>query len=80
MALPFGSEPSENPIKGHANSAPAKPDIFKKVAAATGLLQTTHRGKPSSIHALLEQASIVTLLMLHDTVQAHLGANGNAWL
>ena len=35
MALPFGSKPSENPIKGHANSAPAKPDIFKKVAAAT---------------------------------------------
>ena len=35
MALPFGSKPSENPIKGHANSAPAKPDIFKKAAAAT---------------------------------------------
>ena len=35
MVLPFGSAPPVNPEKGHANSAPANPSIFKKVIVAT---------------------------------------------
>mgnify|MGYP005719201517 FL=1 len=35
MALPFGSAPPENPVFGHANSAPDNPSILKKIIATT---------------------------------------------
>ena len=35
MALPFGSAPPENPVFGHASSAPDNPSILKKIIATT---------------------------------------------
>ena len=35
MALPFGSAPPENPVFGHASSAPDNPGIVKKIIATT---------------------------------------------
>jgi predicted secreted protein len=32
MALPFGATPSEQPQRGHAESAPAKPRLWTKAA------------------------------------------------
>ena len=35
MSLPFGAKPSEQPEPGHAPSAPARPMLWRKVAATT---------------------------------------------
>ena len=35
MSLPFGAKPSEQPELGHAPSAPARPMLWRKVAATT---------------------------------------------
>jgi predicted secreted protein len=35
MALPFGAQPEEHPVKGHADSAPAKPRLWLKVGITT---------------------------------------------
>ncbi len=42
LALPFGSQPRQNPEPGHAESAPARPRIALKAAIATagGLIMT----------------------------------------
>lgn len=37
MALPFGAQPEEAPLKGHAESAPAKPRILLKALITTVL-------------------------------------------
>lgn len=35
MSLPFGAKPSEQPEPGHAPSAPARPMLWRKVAATS---------------------------------------------
>jgi predicted secreted protein len=35
MVLPFGAEPPEQPEKGHADSAPARPRMLVKMAVTT---------------------------------------------
>ena len=35
MALPFGSAPPEIPEKGHETSAPANPEMLKKIIATS---------------------------------------------
>jgi predicted secreted protein len=35
MALPFGAQPPDNPERGHATSAPAKPRLLLKFAITT---------------------------------------------
>ena len=35
MSLPFGVRPPDEPEQGHATSAPAKPMLWRKMAAST---------------------------------------------
>jgi predicted secreted protein len=35
MALPFGAQPPDDPLPGHATSAPAKPRLLLKFAITT---------------------------------------------
>jgi predicted secreted protein len=37
MALPFGAQPEAEPIRGNAESAPARPRLLLKVAVTTVL-------------------------------------------
>ena len=37
MVLPFGAAPEESPTKGHAKSAPARPQLKKKLLITSTL-------------------------------------------